>query len=55
MPMDPMRATGLLMTAAGVLFLVAGLLLQLREPVWLALGAALVVLGAVVLRRGRRR
>ena len=53
--MDPKRATGILMTAAGVLFLVAGVLLQLREPVWIALGAALIVLGAVVLRRSPRR
>lgn len=51
--MDPKRISGMLMTAAGVLFLVAGLLLRLEQPVWIALGAVLVVLGAVVLKRSR--
>jgi hypothetical protein len=53
--MDPKRTSGTLMTAAGALFLVAGILLRLQQPVWIVLGAVLILLGSLVRRRNPPR
>ena len=49
--MDPKRLSGILMMTAGALFLAAGLIRRLQEPLWLVLGAAFLALGAVILRQ----
>lgn len=49
--MDPRYLSGLLMTTAGVLFLLAGLILRLTQPLWLVLGAVFTALGIAILRR----
>ena len=49
--MDQKRISGMLMAGAGTLFLLAGLIRRLQEPLWLVLGVALLVLGIVIIRR----
>lgn len=53
--MDQKRISGMLMAAAGTLFLIAGAIRGLQQPLWLVLGAVLLVLGVVIIRQQPRR
>lgn len=52
---DPKYMTGILLTAAGLMFLLAGLVRRLQEPLWMMLGIAFVLLGVAVLRFRSRK
>lgn len=49
------RVSGVLMSTAGGLFLIAGLLRRLQEPLWVVLGVVFVLLGVLLLRQGTDR
>lgn len=51
---DPKYLSGVLLTAAGVLFFLAGVVRRLQEPLWLILGVVFILLGAAVLRARSR-
>ena len=50
-PMDQKRITGMLMTGAGFLLLLASVVQRFQQPVWTAIGVVFVALGVRVLRR----
>lgn len=49
--MDQKRVSGMLMAGAGALFLIAGLIRRLQEPLWVVLGVVLLALGIAIVRQ----